>query len=89
MQWALWRKVAELTKRVGEVGDEVARRREECYCKEEDVLSERVGLQGRLDATYSQLQRVCNSLTAAHDQLELHRGRSAASHSWLESLILS
>lgn len=47
------------------------------------------GLQMRLDATASKLSGVCNSLTAAREQLERQCGSSTASHLQLALLLSS
>lgn len=62
---------------------------QECDHKVEDFFSKRDRLQVRLELTASQLSGICNSLTAARERLEDHRGCSATSHFRLESLLAS
>lgn len=57
---ALRDEVAKLTRPARELGDQVARMREECDHKVKDVFLEHNSLQLRLDATASQLSSVCN-----------------------------
>lgn len=47
--------VDQLARRVGELGVDVARMRQECNCKLEDVLFKCDGLQARVDSTAPQL----------------------------------
>lgn len=79
--------VGRIAGRRHELGDRVARMREECNCKVEEVLLERDGLQVLLDLTALQLSGVRNSWIVAHELLEQHRRRSAADHLWLEWLL--
>lgn len=81
--------IDQCTRRIGDFEDEVARICQECDLEVEDVHSKRDSLQVRLDATDLLLLKVRSSLAVAHGKLEHHRGRSAISHFWLESLLVS
>lgn len=65
---ALPGEVAQVAERVGELGDVVAGVRQECDCKEKDVLFELDSMQVRLDATASQLKAGCN--TSVQEKIE-------------------
>lgn len=56
---------AQLTRRVEELQNEVATRRQEYYSGVEDVLLQRSGLQGRFGEAYLQLFSVGNSMKVA------------------------
>lgn len=61
---------AQLARNAGEPGDKFTTVRQECDCKEGDILFECNGVHGRLDLMVSYLSGVCNSLTAARERLE-------------------
>lgn len=80
-------KVAHIAQHVMKLEDEVARMLQECFHKAEDVIFKRDELQVRLLSMASKLPKFRNSLTVAYEQLEQHRGRSAASRLQLESFL--
>lgn len=75
--------VAQLARRVGDFGDDVARMSQDCCRKVEVVLFERDGLQVLLDSTASERSDLRNPLTAAQERLEQHSKRWAAGHFWI------
>lgn len=81
--------VAQLSRRAEELEGKIAGRRQECDREGKDGHFERNGLQALLHATASQPSGVRNSLPVARKRLEKRHGRSAASHSCLESFRFS
>lgn len=72
--------VGEQTRRVGELGDKIAKMRRECDYRAENVHLERDGLQVGRDSTASQPSGVQNSLTAARGRLKEPFGHLAPNH---------
>lgn len=68
-----------------EIGDEDARLHQEFHCMVEDVLLERVGLQVRLDSTFSQFLGARSSLSTVRERIKQHREGSSTWHLRLES----
>lgn len=85
---ALQGEVGRLTRRVKELGEQIARLRQKWDFEVEHVLSERGGLQICLDSTALQLGGVLNVLKTARERLEYHRACSTASPLRLEWLLV-
>lgn len=81
--------VSQLSQRVGELGDELAKMRQRGNFKVQDVIYELVGLRMLLDSTASQLSAIGRPLTAARERLKQHRGRLAPGHMGVEALLAS